>query len=370
MVELRAMVLRPQEQMDTWIKFAALCRKSGRLELTRTSLSKLLPDAEGAAAGNPPRLTTLPHALLASSKFEELLGCPPPLLYAYAKYLWVSGEQQTAIELLQRLLHLHANEPPPPPLRPIPVKTKSAVELPLMHPLSLGSAGASFSPDTLPPYGKPMAYAPPAAEALEPLEEVSESIPTKDTPQPPPSPTDGSQLLGDHPPPPPGSTSDGSQPAGSAEGTTAAGGEIDREISRAAEQSVLDREAAGGAAGGATGGAEAAVATAGVRGRHVDGAAARVPDLAGIPPIRAPDPASASTGTPGGAAVAAGGGIDPRLCMRSFLQLANWQLALHQAQHDSLDEGTVVRVLHSYGKATQYGPVSSAISEPCQPSGI
>ena len=52
MVELRAMALQPREQMETWIKFASLCRKSGRHELTRTSLSKLLaPDS---------RLTTLP----------------------------------------------------------------------------------------------------------------------------------------------------------------------------------------------------------------------------------------------------------------------------------------------------------------------
>ena len=52
MVELRAMALQPHEQVETWIKFGSLCRKSGRLELTRTSLSKLLPP------GGP--LTSLP----------------------------------------------------------------------------------------------------------------------------------------------------------------------------------------------------------------------------------------------------------------------------------------------------------------------
>ena len=46
MVELRAMAMQPHEQMETWIKFASLCRKSDRHELTRTSLSKLLtPDS-------------------------------------------------------------------------------------------------------------------------------------------------------------------------------------------------------------------------------------------------------------------------------------------------------------------------------------
>ena len=59
MVELRAMALS-RTSRKTWIKFASLCRKSGRLELTRTSLSKLLP------RGSP--LSTLPvHQLAASS---------------------------------------------------------------------------------------------------------------------------------------------------------------------------------------------------------------------------------------------------------------------------------------------------------------
>ena len=79
------MALEPHEQKETWIKFASLCRKSGRLELTRTSLSKLLPP------GSP--LSTLPVHQLAASSFEGLMAaCTPELLYAYSKYLWVSGE--------------------------------------------------------------------------------------------------------------------------------------------------------------------------------------------------------------------------------------------------------------------------------------
>jgi len=52
LIELRAMALAPLQQMEAWIKFGSLCRKSGRLELCRTSLSKLLPP--GAPIGSLP----------------------------------------------------------------------------------------------------------------------------------------------------------------------------------------------------------------------------------------------------------------------------------------------------------------------------
>ena len=105
MVELRAMALRPHEHSETWIKFASLCRKAGRLELTRMSLSKLIPPGT--------TLSTLPVHQLASRSYEALLGaCTPEVLYAYSKYLWSSGAQSTAIEMLSRLLSREAHEPP------------------------------------------------------------------------------------------------------------------------------------------------------------------------------------------------------------------------------------------------------------------
>ena len=103
MVEVRAMALQPHEQMEAWLKFAALCRKAGRLELCRLSLSKLLPPGLGSS--------TLPVHHLASGAFDGLLTCAPALLYAYAKYLWVCGAQPAAIELLQRLLQHHVASP-------------------------------------------------------------------------------------------------------------------------------------------------------------------------------------------------------------------------------------------------------------------
>ena len=104
-VEVRAMALQPHEQMEAWLKFAALCRKAGRLELCRLSLSKLLPASTHATGA------TLPVHQLAASSFDGLMHCTPELLYAYAKYLWVCGAQPAAIELLQRLLQQYVGEP-------------------------------------------------------------------------------------------------------------------------------------------------------------------------------------------------------------------------------------------------------------------
>lgn len=39
---VRALVLPPTEDIDTWLKFASLCRKSGRITQARSTLIKLL----------------------------------------------------------------------------------------------------------------------------------------------------------------------------------------------------------------------------------------------------------------------------------------------------------------------------------------
>ena len=41
-LKVRALIISPKEDMSTWIKFANLCRKSGRLSLAHKSLCGLL----------------------------------------------------------------------------------------------------------------------------------------------------------------------------------------------------------------------------------------------------------------------------------------------------------------------------------------
>lgn len=80
-LRVRAMVISPQDDMEMWIKFANLCRKSGRFSLSESTLRSLMDiDSEGNT-GNP-------H---------------PKIVYAQLKHMWhsasqVSGESSTVIK--------------------------------------------------------------------------------------------------------------------------------------------------------------------------------------------------------------------------------------------------------------------------------
>ncbi|KAF8421355.1 armadillo-type protein [Terfezia claveryi] len=85
MLKVRALVISPKENMEMWIKFANLCRKSGRIGLAEKSLNSLL-DIDGGG-GN-------------IANFSTNMKAPPQVMYAHLKYMWATGDQQKA------LLHL------------------------------------------------------------------------------------------------------------------------------------------------------------------------------------------------------------------------------------------------------------------------
>ncbi|ODQ81853.1 hypothetical protein BABINDRAFT_160083 [Babjeviella inositovora NRRL Y-12698] len=79
MLKVRALVVKPKQDMEMWIKFANLCRKSGRLGLAEKSLNSLLEE------GNPDN----PNS-----------RAPPQVVYAQLKYMWTSGQRREALEHL------------------------------------------------------------------------------------------------------------------------------------------------------------------------------------------------------------------------------------------------------------------------------
>lgn len=82
MLKVRALVISPKENMEMWIKFANLCRKSGRIGLAEKSLNSLYDIGEGPTlAPTDPRV-------------------PPQVTYARLKYLWSTGNQQDALSFL------------------------------------------------------------------------------------------------------------------------------------------------------------------------------------------------------------------------------------------------------------------------------
>nr|XP_043617793.1 serine/threonine-protein kinase TOR isoform X2 [Erigeron canadensis] len=82
---VRSLVLPPTEDSETWMKFASLCRKSGRISQAKSTLIKLLQfDPE-----------TRPE----TSRYHG----PPQVMYAYLKYQWSLGEDQKRKEAFARL---------------------------------------------------------------------------------------------------------------------------------------------------------------------------------------------------------------------------------------------------------------------------
>ncbi|CAG9564541.1 unnamed protein product [Danaus chrysippus] len=83
-LQVRSLVLTPQENMATWLKFASLCRKSGAPRQAHRTLVMLL--------GTDP----------SENREMPLPTHEPRLTLAYAKHLWVAGDKELAYNQLQR----------------------------------------------------------------------------------------------------------------------------------------------------------------------------------------------------------------------------------------------------------------------------
>lgn len=79
MLKVRALVVKPKQDMNIWIKFANLCRKSGRLGLSEKALNLLLD--EGVAG-------------------QQTSRAPPQVVYAQLKYMWARGQTKEALNHL------------------------------------------------------------------------------------------------------------------------------------------------------------------------------------------------------------------------------------------------------------------------------
>jgi FKBP12-rapamycin complex-associated protein len=83
MLKVRALVISPKENMEMWIKFANLCRKSNRIGLAEKSLQALLAPGEEISVIAPDSRT------------------PPQVTYAHLKYMWTTGQHQEALHHLK-----------------------------------------------------------------------------------------------------------------------------------------------------------------------------------------------------------------------------------------------------------------------------
>lgn len=74
-LQVRSLVLTPQEDMQSWLKYSSLCRKSGRLALSHKTLVMLLGSDPSKHADQP-----LPTTY-------------PQVTFAYMKHMWREGQK-------------------------------------------------------------------------------------------------------------------------------------------------------------------------------------------------------------------------------------------------------------------------------------
>ncbi|KAJ0077888.1 hypothetical protein Patl1_37303 [Pistacia atlantica] len=101
LLAVRALVLPPTEDIDTWLKFASLCRKNGRVSQARSTLVKLLQyDPE-------------------TSPENVRYHGPPQVMLAYLKYQWALGDDLKRKEAFTRLQKLAMELSNSPHIQPV-----------------------------------------------------------------------------------------------------------------------------------------------------------------------------------------------------------------------------------------------------------
>ncbi|KAI0192013.1 armadillo-type protein [Xylaria flabelliformis] len=86
MLRLRALVITPEENMHMWIKFANLCRKSGRMGLAEKSL-------KGLVGSDYPLDTIIPYwSQNGQPQASSSRRIPPQVVYAVLKFYWEFGQ--------------------------------------------------------------------------------------------------------------------------------------------------------------------------------------------------------------------------------------------------------------------------------------
>ncbi|THD24250.1 Serine/threonine-protein kinase mTOR [Fasciola hepatica] len=82
-IQLRSLVMEPQEDLKTRLRFVGLCRRNGRFILARQLLQNLLGQDPASISPN-----------------EPIPNCDPAVVFAYTKLLWSTGAYEEAVTRL------------------------------------------------------------------------------------------------------------------------------------------------------------------------------------------------------------------------------------------------------------------------------
>ncbi|THU84709.1 hypothetical protein K435DRAFT_806474 [Dendrothele bispora CBS 962.96] len=88
-LQVRTLVLKPEEAPQMWIKFANLCRKSERMVLAEKTIESLLSTSSTNDQGHHIRV-------------QQSQRAPPDVVYAHLKYIWVNGAREESLQYLRQ----------------------------------------------------------------------------------------------------------------------------------------------------------------------------------------------------------------------------------------------------------------------------
>lgn len=101
---VRSLVVHPEDDADSWLNFAKVCRKQGREQLTLKVLMNL------GVGSVPHYILSFTDGLLKAgqqplipSKAKRTIQAHPRVALAYVKHLWTVGFQKEALRRLQEL---------------------------------------------------------------------------------------------------------------------------------------------------------------------------------------------------------------------------------------------------------------------------
>ncbi|KAG1705718.1 hypothetical protein DVH05_003469 [Phytophthora capsici] len=104
LIAVRALILTPHEDIDTYLQFASLCRQSGNLSLSLKVFTNALHVHGGGSNGTgiSEMLSVAPSSGSPSFGFGE--KDRHRVAFAYLKHLWAAGQKQEALSDLHRLV--------------------------------------------------------------------------------------------------------------------------------------------------------------------------------------------------------------------------------------------------------------------------
>ncbi|KAG7387965.1 phosphatidylinositol kinase- protein kinase tor1 [Phytophthora pseudosyringae] len=107
LVVVRALILSPHEDIDSYLQFASLCRQSGNLSLSLKVFTNAL-HVHGGAGSNGTGISEMLSVAPSSSGAAPSFGFGEKdrnrVAFAYLKHLWAAGQKQEALTDLHRLV--------------------------------------------------------------------------------------------------------------------------------------------------------------------------------------------------------------------------------------------------------------------------